>query len=127
MRKGQLIKKVLKAYKGHIQHLQENYKNKPTRDVNRYLVQHHIGCGICNYISSNLPDKYFNAGYRARWVRKYFKTETTDTWESYPTCNSENFQEVIRLLQVRVDFMERELLSGDKLQQRLDSKQYLVK
>lgn len=126
MRKGQLIKKVLKAYKGHIQHLQDNYKNKPVHEVNRYLLQHHIGCGICTYISSNLPSKYYNAGYGARWVKKYFKTDSTDIWEVYPRYNPENFPEVIRLLQVRVDYMERELLSGDKLQQRLDSKQYLV-
>lgn len=127
MRKGQLIRKVLKAYKYHIKYIQENFQRSSSSDLNKYLVSNHIGCGICGYISSNLPGKYYNTGYRARWIKKYYVSPLSDTWELYPIYNSDNLSEVIRLLQVRVDIMERELQSGDKLQQRLDSKQYLDK
>lgn len=126
MRKGQLIKKVLKDYKYHIKYIQDNFQGSYFSELNKYLVRNHIGCGICNYISWKLPE-YRGSGYSARWITKYFTSSTSDAWESYPICNSDNLSEVLRLLQVRVDIMERELQSGDKLQQRLDSKQYLVK
>jgi len=123
MRKGQLIKRVIKDYRYHIKYIQENFGRGSSRELTRYLVQHHIGCGICNYMSSILPSKYQSAGYGAKWVKKYYVS--SDTWDLYPICNVENIYEVVRLLQSRVDIMEKELLSGDKLQQRLDSKQYL--
>lgn len=120
MRKGQLIKKVLKAYKHHIKYIQDNLKGADMDEVVEYVHKHNISHGICLYICYTLGDSYTSTGYRAKWVGKY-----GNVWGRYPS-HANTRGEVLKLLQLRVDRMERELRSGDKLQQRLDSKQYLV-
>ena len=123
MRKGQLIRMVLKAYKYHIKHLKENFQDKGTQEVTKYLVKADIACGICNFISKNVPHPYYYSGYRAKWVNKYMEGNS-DQWAPYPIYRS--LEEALKFLQVRVDIMEKELTSGDKLHQRLDSKKYYV-
>lgn len=46
MRKGQLIKKVLKAYKEHIKYIQENFQDSHMNRVSDYLYESNIHCGI---------------------------------------------------------------------------------
>lgn len=122
MRKGQLIRMVLKAYKYHIKHLRENFQDKRIDEVTKYLIQAGIGCGICNYISKIVP-QFFYSGYKAKWIKKYCENDRQE-WAQYPLYHS--LEETIKLLQVRVDNLEKELASGDKLHQRLTSKAYYV-
>lgn len=121
MRKGQLIKKVLKAYKYHIKYILENTNSAEMDEVWSYIGKHNITHGICLYISSTLDYSHYHSGYRAKWVGKY--SDDDGRWGIYPS-HAVNFTELLTSLQLRVDIMERELLSGDKLHQRLDSKQY---
>ena len=122
MRKGQLIKKVLKAYKEHIKYIQENFQDSHMNKVSDYLYESNIHCGICMYISRSFPDYYY-AGYYSKWIKKY--DTGRGEWGTYPTLVN-TVKEVLNSLQTRVDNMERELQEGDKLQQRLNSKQYYM-
>lgn len=122
MRKVQLIKKVLKAYKEHIKYIQENFQDIHISKIDDYLGENNLHCGICMYISRSFPENYY-AGYYAKWIKKY--SVGAGQWGPYP-INGRTVQEVLTYLQTRVDNMERELQEGDKLQQRLNSKQYYV-
>jgi hypothetical protein len=87
-----------------------------------YLRSHKIDCGVCYFICEKIPKEY-NSGYNARWVKSYYSDG--ECWGPYPTRGN-NIKEVIKYLQLRVDIMEKELTKGDKLHQRVSSKNYLV-
>lgn len=130
MRKGQLIKLLIKAYNSHINHLKENYQNAPYTEVVRYLEDNYIDCGVCYFIRwGNYTRKKFegksNAGYGAEWVRKYY-SKGEPQWAPYPS-KAYTLSSVIRILQFRVSILEKELASGDKLHQRVTSKNYYSK
>jgi hypothetical protein len=122
MRKGQLIKKVLKEYKSHISFLQKDVYGMYIVELMDYLRSHKIDCGVCYFICEKIPKEY-NSGYNARWVKSYYSDG--ECWGPYPTRGN-NIKEVIKYLQLRVDIMEKELTKGDKLHQRVSSKNYLV-
>lgn len=127
MRKGQLIRKVLKAYKQHLNYIQENFQDiddfNEIRPIYNYLGDNNVSCGVCLFISRNVPEKYYYSGYNAKWIQKY--TNDCNEWFSYPSQRYK-LKDIIEALQVRVDILEKELASGDKLHQRLDSKQYWI-
>lgn len=123
MRKGQLIKKVLKVYKEEIQYLQENFQGVHINIINAHIQSKNLHQGVCYFICRILPRKYYYSGYDSKWVHKYYSK--SNVWGAYPNYGR-NLQEVIDNLQIRVDIMERELQEGDKLHQRLDSKYYYI-
>lgn len=120
MRKGQLIKAVLKAYKHHIKYIRENFKEDQLGEVDYYLTDHSISHGICLFINKNTYYRY--GGYRAKWVEKYY-TEYSSKWGQYPT-SALSVEKVLENLELRVRIMEQELASGDNLHQRITSKNY---
>lgn len=121
MRKGQLIKQALKAYKYHIKHLRENFQDKSRNEIYEYLRNYKLQNGLCYYISKNVPEVYeYKAGYEANWIKKY---SIGQIWGGYPG-GMYGLEYTLELLQIRVDNMEKELASGDKLHQRIDSKNY---
>lgn len=121
MRKGQLIRKVLKAYKFHIQHLRENFQEATEREIEEYLDSYEISRGICWYLNCTLEVNRY-AGYNAKWVQKYIPQGEVG-WGIYPNRCSE-LESVLESLQIRVDVMEKELASGENLHQRIDSRNY---
>lgn len=120
MRKGQLIRAVIKAYKDHIKHIQENFKEGEMESLSSYIYAHEISHGICLFIHNKT--RYPYAGYRAKWVEKYCNPGN-NKWGKYP-CTAETVQEVVKALELRVQNMEKELASGDKLHQRVTSENY---
>lgn len=120
MRKGQLIRAVIKAYKDHIKHIQENFKEGKMDLVSSYIFTHEISHGICLFIHNKTRYRY--AGYRAKWVEKYCNPGSS-SWGKYPSC-VDTVQEVVEALELRVQNMEKELASGDKLHQRITSENY---
>jgi len=84
--------------------------------------------GICFFIrwgnyTKIRNEEIVNAGYDAKWVSKHC-VGRSGIWGPYP-IRATTFEEVIHNLQLRVDILEKELASGDKLQQRVTSKNYL--
>lgn len=124
MRKGQLIRTVIKGYKYHIEYLQKNFQKGSGRSFKDYLNKHYLGCGVCAYISDTLPAPYCMSGYHAKWVRKYI-ADGFASWGKYPMF-AETLEETVELLELRVRILEKELASGDKLHQRVTSKNYLI-
>lgn len=129
MRKGQLIRLVLKAYTYHLNYIKENFQNSSLSEIVEYLEDHRIDGGVCFFIRfGNYAhvefEGYANAGYSAKWVSKHC-VGRSGTWGPYP-IRANTFEEVIHNLQLRVDILEKELASGDKLHQRVTSKNYII-
>ena len=123
MRKGQLIRMVLKACKYHIKYLKENFQDKSRNEIHRYLSDHGLQNGVCYYIFRNVPEKYAHNSYRVTWVKKY--NSYGNVWGNYPGVLY-GLKYTLELLQLRVDNLEKELASGDKLHQRVTSKNYIT-
>ena len=122
MRKGQLIRMVLKAYKHHIKYLRENFQDKSRNEIHRYLSDHGLQNGVCYYIFRNVTENCgHNNAYGANWVKKYYTYG--NVWGNYPG-GLYALEYTLELLQLRVDNLEKELASGDKLHQRITSKNY---
>ena len=118
--KKQLIERVLEVYKKHFNYIQTNFQNSSLEEIKKYLSVYDLDCGICCYIFCHSVAPYRNAGYGAKWVKKY---NTSRSWGKYPR-NCHNFDSILLSLKLRIDNMEEELRTGDNLNQSLDSRRY---
>lgn len=126
MRKGQLIRKLLLHYKSSIAVIKTTPEYK--EDFNklmRYVRDRKIAHGVCLCMYELLSGKIGDVAYNTKWVLKYNLSEDDNIWGTYPH-EGNTYSKVLQYLQIRVDNLEKELLSGDKLHQRIDSKNYLL-
>lgn len=131
MRKGQLIRKLLLHYKSSIAVIKTTPKYE--EDFNKliyYVRDRKIAHGVCMCTYELLLGKIdYNilkiSTYGAKWVTKYNLSKENNVWGKFPHMGT-TYSEVLQYLQTRVDNLEKELLSGDKLHQRINSKNYYV-
>jgi len=131
MRKGQLIRKILNHYQSSIAVIKTTPEFK--EDLNeliRYVGDRNIAYGVCRctyYLLIRKVDhnNLSRITYDAKWVTKYNLSEEYNVWGEYPNMGT-TYSEILQYLQIRVDNLEKELLEGDKLHQRINSKNYCV-
>jgi hypothetical protein len=137
LRKGQLIEKVLKHYKFHIEYIRNNLSGASYDSILLYCKEAGIEYGICSYMSTGFGLGSF-IGYNFQWVKKYNNFSSShwgkcpiDVWRALVVMEdrlderlTQEFilQSYLDALQLRVDNLEKELASGDKLHQRVTSK-----
>lgn len=141
LRKGQLIRRLIKDYKYHISYIKNNLSEASNDSIIGYCKKVEIEHGVCSYISFGL-NIGTQIGYNLQWVKKYLDADLEIRhWGKRPTDvhvrlhNMEFYkdpnltqelilQSYLDALQLRVDILEKELNSGDKLHQRLNSSNY---
>lgn len=99
MKKKEIILCLLPIYKRAITHINELGDVKIAKHI---LAVFCIQFGVCNAIRCLLTENYNH-----NWIKRYYK-DSSNIWERFP-IEADTTDEMTKLLQIRVDIMEKEL------------------